>query len=267
MKASLLLAHFDRVCDAPDAIPRLRRFIFDLAVRGRLVEQNLNDERRVIVPLGGEATPFRTPATWQWVRLSSVLESSFYGPRFGAEEYTKTGVPTIRTTDMTTDGRIVLRNPPKVKVEADRLQTFKCREGDLLITRTGSIGTMAVFNESYPAIPSAYLIRLRFTSQAFPRFIHLSLRSTYGREALGLNTTKVAQPNINAKNLGAISIPLPPLYEQRQIVAGVDELMTVCDRLEAQLANALFTKGCLLEAILNAALDDGQELDDGVGPS
>ena len=44
MSASQVLDHFDRICDAPDAIPRLRRFILDLAVRGKLVEQNPNDE-------------------------------------------------------------------------------------------------------------------------------------------------------------------------------------------------------------------------------
>jgi type I restriction enzyme S subunit len=44
MNAAQVLDHFDRLCDAPDAIPRLRRFILDLAVRGKLVEQDLNDE-------------------------------------------------------------------------------------------------------------------------------------------------------------------------------------------------------------------------------
>ena len=44
MNAEQLLTHFDRIANAPDAIPRLRRFILDLAVRGKLVEQNPNDE-------------------------------------------------------------------------------------------------------------------------------------------------------------------------------------------------------------------------------
>ena len=44
MNAAQVIEHFDRICDAPDAIPRLRRFILDLAVRGKLVEQDPNDE-------------------------------------------------------------------------------------------------------------------------------------------------------------------------------------------------------------------------------
>ena len=44
MNADRLLAHYERIADAPDAVPRLRRFILDLAVRGKLVEQDPNDE-------------------------------------------------------------------------------------------------------------------------------------------------------------------------------------------------------------------------------
>ena len=44
MNADRLLAHYDRIADAPDAVPRLRRFVLDLAVRGKLVEQDPNDE-------------------------------------------------------------------------------------------------------------------------------------------------------------------------------------------------------------------------------
>ncbi len=44
MKPAQLLAHFERISEAPDAVPRLRRFILDLAVRGKLVEQDPNDE-------------------------------------------------------------------------------------------------------------------------------------------------------------------------------------------------------------------------------
>ena len=49
MNAEQLLTHFDRIVNAPDAIPRLRRFILDLAVRGKLVEQDPNDEPADIV--------------------------------------------------------------------------------------------------------------------------------------------------------------------------------------------------------------------------
>jgi type I restriction enzyme, S subunit len=86
------------------------------------------------------------------------------------------------------------------------------------------------------------------------RYVHLSLRSPDGQEALGLGTTRVAQPNINAKSLSAIPIRLPPLAEQHRIVAKVDELMALCDRLEASLTTAADTRRRLLDALLAEAL-------------
>jgi type I restriction enzyme, S subunit len=268
-----------------DQIKQFRQTILNLAVRGKLVAQDLNDEtiskllKRIaaekarLVTAGdirndGEFSAIgndllQLPSTWAMVPLRTLLLSSFYGPRFGVDEYSKTGIPTIRTTDMTGDGRIILRDPPRVHVPADRLHDFQCKKGDLLVTRTGSIGTMAVFEGDYPAIPSAYLIRLRFSSHMSVSYIHLVLRSPYGQAEMGLGTTRLAQPNINARSLAAISMPLPPLAEQRRIVAKVDELMALCDRLEATLTTTDDTRRRLLEVLLAEALapDDERELE------
>ena len=96
MNAERLLAHYDRIVDAPNAVPRLRRFILDLAVRGKLVEQDPNDEpasellKRIATEkarlvkagkirrprqLGADeaaASPVEVPQAWRWVRLDSV---------------------------------------------------------------------------------------------------------------------------------------------------------------------------------------------------
>ena len=94
MNAERLLAHYERIADAPDAIPRLRRFILDLAVRGKLVPQDPNDEpasellKRIaaekarLVKAGRirkaealvaaarvDEAPFDLPTNWRWVRL------------------------------------------------------------------------------------------------------------------------------------------------------------------------------------------------------
>jgi hypothetical protein len=276
MNADRLLKHYDEIMDAPDAISRLRRFVLDLAVRGKLVPQDPAGEAVSISKIqqgqarekgenanagteGAVVDGFDLPSTWKWTRLSSVLISTFYGPRFGAHEYIATGTPTIRTTDMTSDGRVILRNPPRVAITAERMADFRCLPGDLLVTRTGSIGTMAVFDGEYPAVPSAYLIRMRFSPSASPHYVYLALKSTIGQTALGLGTTKVAQPNINARALSAIAIPLPPLTEQHRIVAKVDELMALCDGLEASLAATATIRRSLLDALLADALAPAED--------
>lgn len=110
MNAELLLAHFNRISDAPNAVPRLRRFVLDLAVRGKLVEQDPNDEpvaallnriRREKVrliecgnarkqkpwaPLDTSEIPFLIPVSWQWSSSRrSVSSIRAIPPRMGAK--------------------------------------------------------------------------------------------------------------------------------------------------------------------------------------
>ena len=182
-----------------------------------------------------------TSGTWPSATLGSVCEESFYGPRFSSNEYSAAGVPTIRTTDMTDDGRIeVTDETPRVDVTSDKLDKFRVRKGDLLVTRTGSIGVMAVFDEDYLAIPSAYLIRFRFSKRVLPRYVFWCLMAPLGQERLGLSATAVTQSNINAEAIKRIEIRLPPLPEQQEIVRRVDaafaRIAAVRSLVEAQLA-------------------------------
>ena len=97
MNAQRLLQHFDRIAEAPDAVPRLRRFILDLAVRGKLVEQDPKDEpaaellkriqtekarlvkdgeirkQQAWPPIDANEVPFEVPDSWALVRLGQAL--------------------------------------------------------------------------------------------------------------------------------------------------------------------------------------------------
>ena len=77
MNPAQLLAHFDRMADTPDAIPRLRRFILDLAVRGKLVEQNQQDEQAAQFGVpefvdGKDRLDMGLPSKWTWARVADV---------------------------------------------------------------------------------------------------------------------------------------------------------------------------------------------------
>src|SRR5882724_5133017 len=108
MNADILLAHFDRISEAPDAVSRLRGFILDLAVRGKLIEQDPNDEKALTLlgkiraqkDLVGIATteaefiptderPFEIPPNWIWLRLGDVCSKTGSGstPRGGKAVY------------------------------------------------------------------------------------------------------------------------------------------------------------------------------------
>ena len=107
MNPAQLLTHFDRLAEAPDAIPRLRRFILDLAVRGKLVEQDPSDEpasellkriragkarlvkegdarkEKALPALVEESLPFPIPGSWRWSQLAEI---GFINPRNTADD-------------------------------------------------------------------------------------------------------------------------------------------------------------------------------------
>ena len=117
MNAEHLLTHFDRIADAPDAIPRLRRFILDLAVRGKLVPQDPNDEpasalleklsvcrakesrkKNELAPLSEEEKGYRTPPGWEWVRFGEVF-SIRTGFAFKSSTYSDSGILVLRVVN------------------------------------------------------------------------------------------------------------------------------------------------------------------------
>ena len=177
------------------------------------------------------------PADWTAACLGDAIESTFYGPRFGAQDYVDNGIPTIRTTDMADDGSVVFRDPPKVAVDASSLERFGLQDGDLLVTRTGSIGKCALYRTALgPALPSAYLIRVRLNKNLCdPDFALRFMMSPLGQSHLLGSATAVTQPNVNAKAIAAMEMPLPPMATQRRIVAKLDDVLARSRRAKQAL--------------------------------
>ena len=243
--------HFDLLLDRPKAIASLEQTIFQLAVRGLLVPQ---DATVALDDVDSVKKPFNLPTGWRWTTFGAVWLTSLYGPRFGAGDYVSGGgIPTVRTTDMS-GGRIVLKDAPTVRVPAEKLDSYLIRRGDLLVTRSGSIGVMALFDLDTAAIPSAYLIRLRFTRNVTPAFCHLFLTSDLGKTQLGISTTAVGVPNVSASKMARFIFPLPPLAEQHRIVARVEELRHLCTQLRERLSDARRTQSQLADALVAEVL-------------
>lgn len=216
-----------RLVSVAPTLKRFRQSVLAAATSGRLTE-DWRSNRQVIT-------------AWRSCTIGDITQSSYYGPRFGATEYTTDGrgVPTIRTTDMTRKGLIAISDAtPRVIVPEEKIKTYQVLPGDLLVTRTGSIGVMAVFEGDYIAVPSAYLIRFRFTSAVLPRFSYLLLAAPGGQEAMGLSTTAITQPNINAEAIKRIEVSLPTLEEQAEIIRRVEILFAFSERLETRLQTA-----------------------------
>ena len=260
MNATQLLAHFDRLSEAPDAVPRLRRFILDLAVRGKLVEQDARDEpaamllkrihaeklqcgngkssksERGEVIKGGE--PFILPKRWTWTSLGDVADL-VRGITFSASD--KATVPTAGALPCFRSGNIQKEivwgdfvYVPKTVLKSD---TQLVRANDILISIANSyelVGKSSIVTTvNQEATFGAFLAAIRLFLLP-PQFVQHVLASGYSANAFrtgSSQTTNIA--NITFGTIRAHLIPLPPLAEQHRIVAKVDELMALCDQLEA----------------------------------
>jgi restriction endonuclease S subunit len=182
------------------------------------------------------------------------IASTFYGPRFSKDDYVSDGVPTARTTDFNDDGSMSLASAPRVACSPSDFAKWGLVEGDLLVTRTGSIGKCAVYDPSDGAVlPSAYLIRVRFTSEIITRFAWMMFASPQGQTHLGVNSRAVTQPNINASAIRSLPFPVLTLDEQMATIRAVDTALARADRLEAEAARARALVDRLESAILAKA--------------
>jgi type I restriction enzyme S subunit len=258
MNAERLLAHFERISEAPDAIARLRRFILDLAVRGKLVEQDPGDEPAEdllgrILELKIRSTgklpksnsqmidrlfddePFAIPDSWTWVVLGQITNLITSGSRDWAKHYSNSGAIFVRMGNLAKgDYRLRLDSIQHVSPPAGgegtrtRLETW-----DVLVSITGDVGMLGLIPEGFG---EAYINQ--HTALARPCF---ALKGRYLPEFLRSDfaQSQFQEPQRGIKNsfrlsdLSGIVVPLPPLAEQHRIVAKVDELMALCDQLEA----------------------------------
>ncbi|MCK1658533.1 restriction endonuclease subunit S [Bradyrhizobium sp. 151] len=268
----------------PDQIKVLRQTILNLAVRGKLVPQDASDEsgsdllKRIVkqkvssrygnVSINPEDEPYVLPETWKWAALDQLIVS---GPQNGISPRPtkRDGAPKAITLTATTSGTF---NPIYFKHVEANIPTgsdFWLEEGDLLFQRGNTreyVGMAAV----YRGPPNTFLfpdliIKVRVSEYVCLEFVHLASISPPARDFLTANASgaQATMPKINQTTLVSLPIPLPPLAEQRRIVAKVDALMALCDRLEASLAAAVDIRRRLLDALLAEAVApaDDRELE------
>ena len=168
--------------------------------------------------------PYRLPEGWRWMRLGEISTKPQYGLSQAASPE-PIGPKFVRITDITS-GQIEWENVPYCRINTRSWEKYRLDEGDLLFARSGSIGATILIKEKPPcdAVFASYLIRIRLdVSVALPEFVDLFLKSSVGQAQLV--PQGAAQKNINAKLIQRLLIPLPPLEEQRRIVARIEELM------------------------------------------
>jgi type I restriction enzyme S subunit len=255
MNADRLLAHYAQIADAPDAIACLRRFILDLAVRGKLVMQDstdepasellkrIADEKERLLKAGEirkqkplpdvEEPPFDLPRKWCWTRIREVATDR--GQVTPQSTFTYIDVTAI-------DKEAGIVADPKVLEARDAPSRARkiTRKGDVIYSCVRpyllNVAIIEVDFSPQPIASTAFAI-LNGHGLVLPRYLWIVLRSPFMVACVEENQRGQAYPAINDTDFAVLPFPLPPLAEQHRIVVKFDELMGLCDRLEAARGN------------------------------
>ena len=236
---------------------KLRQKILDLAIHGKLVPQDPNDEPASVLlerikaekerlikegKIKGskksaktsdtphyENVPFEVPDNWVWTTLGSVcnFENGF---AFSSDDYKQEGIPLIRISNIS-DNTIDLNGCVFVQKEIE--DRFVVNNGDLLIALSGATtGKMGVYSSDKVAYLNQRVGNLRIidTSILSPEYRNIFMYSK--TETILKLAYGGAQPNISGTAICSFLFPLPPLAEQRRIVTEVDHWLTLIDLIE-----------------------------------
>ncbi|MDO8842868.1 restriction endonuclease subunit S [Methylicorpusculum sp.] len=275
-----VLENLPRLTTRPAHIKQLRQTILNLAVRGKLVPQNTNDEPaaellkriqteknrlfkdgkipkpKISAYISDVEQPFSIPIGWTWARVWDVAQLITSGSRDWAKYYSTKGAVFVTMGNLSR-GHYNLRtdsfryvNPPK---DGEGSRT-KLEVNDLLISITGDVGNLGLIPSDFgDAYINQHTCLLRFMPEVQNRYFPELMRSPWAKLQFDAPQRGIKN-SFRLGDVGEMLIPLPPLPEQHRIVAKVDELMALCDQLEAQLTRTAADSRRLLESLLHEAL-------------
>ena len=163
-----------------------------------------------------------TPAHWQVRRLKTVCSgSALYGANIAATSYATSGVRFLRTTDITEDGYL---KSGGVLISEELAREYLLGDGDLLISRSGTIGRSFLYDEATqgPCAYAGYLVRFIANLEVSPKYIYLFTKTQAFLDFLKVMAISSTIENVNGEKYANCPLPLPPLHEQAAIVSFLD---------------------------------------------
>jgi len=261
----------------------LRQRVLDDAVRGRLTERDPDDEPaevllarvaeekrrryeageirkpKTLPPVGEDERPFGVPEGWVWTRVGEVMSD---GPTNGSSPKAVKHETSVRslTLSATSSGRFDPDHFKYLDLDLEPDADLWLQPGDILVQRGNSpefVGIAALFPG--PANSFVYpdlMMRFRVPEPISASYTVLLLQAPSSRRFMleRASGTSSSMPKINQQTLRLVPFALPPPKEQRRIVARVDALLALCDRLADRLAAARADAERLVQTVLADAL-------------
>ncbi|MDD4650865.1 MAG: restriction endonuclease subunit S [Methanothrix sp.] len=190
------------------------------------------------------------PRRWAFAKLGEICRDTQYGWTTSAAK--EGNLHLLRTTDITS-GVIDWDTVPFCREEPPNIKKYLLRDGDIVISRAGSVGHSHLVKNPERSIFASYLIR--FEPLIHEKYLYYFLKSPDYWKAISEKSLGIAVPNVNASKLKQIQVPIPPLAEQHRIVARIEELFSHLDAGVLALQRAKAQLQRYRQAVLKAAVE------------
>ena len=235
----------------------MKKSILQLAMQGKLVEQRpeegIADEQyeqivaekaqlikdgkvkkeKPLPEITEDEIPFEIPASWKWVRLSAICEKIGSGstPTGGKNVYQDDGILFLRSQNVYNDG-LRFDGIAFISEELNRPNSVVVAKDILLNITGGSIGRCALVPDDFDkANINQHVMIIRLVNLDLRFWVHFVIISAYSQQKIMDVQVGVSREGLSAEKLKNFIIPLPPLAEQKRIVAKIEELLPYCDQL------------------------------------
>ncbi|HCU0002501.1 restriction endonuclease subunit S [Citrobacter braakii] len=269
--------HFDTLFTTEASIDALKQTILQLAVMGKLVPQDPNDEpasellkriaqekaqlvkdgkmkkQKPLPPISDEEKPFEIPTNWEWVRFGTITTSRL-GKMLDKAKNKGTPKKYIRNVNVQWDN-IYIDDVNEMKFEDNELSEFILRNGDLLICEGGEPGRCAIWNKPGEFYFQKALHRVRTFCNIPEKILAIHLKNDSSNGRLANLFTGVTIKHLPGDKLQQYVIPLMPLNEQTNIIEKLNLLLDICDSLSKEIKSAQQTQLHLADALTDAAIN------------
>ena len=206
------------------------------AEKKRLIKEGKIKKEKPLPEIAEDEIPFDIPESWRWVRFSEIMSTMSTGP-FGSmlhkTDYIEKGIPLVNPANMV-NGKIVPSDKMMIsEATRRRLSSYILHAGMIVLGRRGEMGRCAVVTEKEDGwLCGTGSFFMEPSMSLYVYYVVSLFSSPYVKFYLGGESVGTTMSNLNHTILSKMPIPLPPLAEQRRIVAKLDEILPLCERLK-----------------------------------
>jgi type I restriction enzyme S subunit len=201
------------------------------AEKHRLIKTGAIKKEKALPEITEDEKPFDIPDSWKWVSVGDTCTNIQYGT---SQKSSQTGKVAVLRMGNIQNGKLNYDSLVYSSYESD-IEKYSLNSNDLLFNRTNSkelVGKTAIYKGDIPAIYAGYLVRITPVLLDSDYLNYVMQSQFYWIYCQNVRSDAIGQSNINAEKLKRFFFPLPPLTEQKRIVAKLEELLPLCEKLK-----------------------------------